>query len=435
MNAPPLKPIEAERALLRGILLKPENLLSIRDLLPSDFADRQHRTIYQAIMALHEAGKTVDFVSVGDHLGARHPGINWFSEVAEALREHHGAPDNAPAYAAIVIAASKRRALARVGQQLQEEAAKGEEDAGPRAVRSLLDILGQQSQNHEHPMSDAVSAALDGLQDAIDRKGIPGIPSGLKTLDEALGGFHAGDLVVIAGRPAMGKTALGLTLALGAAHSGVPVGFMSSEQPRDQIALRLLSMTARVNLHSLRIGDINPTQIDHLMIAGTRVSNLPISINDKPAPTVDDVIRQAHAWRYRQGIELLVVDYLQRLTITKDRPRHEGIGEAAQRLKELARSLGIPVIALAQLNRASESRADGRPRLSDLRDSGQIEQEADAVLLLHRPEVYQPNNAALRGVSEVDIAKNRHGPDGVIKLQFLHQFTRFTDPTNGGTTS
>jgi replicative DNA helicase len=257
--------------------------------------------------------------------------------------------------------------------------------------------------------------------------GITGVVSGYAKLDEMTCGFQPGDLIIIAGRPSMGKTAFSLCLARNAALMGNPVAFVSLEMSSEQLAMRILSLDAKVPLNSLRSGDITSEDWIHLTSAAAKISDYPIFIDDAPAQAIFDIKTRARKIFLDKGIKLLIVDYLQLLNVNKKfETRYQEVSEISRSLKQIAKELSIPVIALSQLSRQVDNRTDKRPLLSDLRDSGAIEQDADLILFLYRDVVY--NKATLYpDMVEVIVGKQRNGPTGTVNLKYVKEYTLFDE--------
>jgi replicative DNA helicase len=266
---------------------------------------------------------------------------------------------------------------------------------------------------------------------------IPGVPSGLAKLDHLLGGWHDGDLTILGARPAMGKTAMLVKFMLAA---GVSCGVISAEQPAQQLGARAMSAHSHVDASRFRSGAFEDEDIGRLMRAVSELVEHPCLIYDRSAPSIADVVRMARKWRHNSGIRVLFVDYVQRIEASnadKRTPKHERVGEVVRGLKSLARDLEIPVVALAQVNRDVEKRADKRPNMGDLADSSEIEKEADAVLTLYREAVYfdkggvnERNQPVRPHVAEINVEKNRHGPCGYVECIWIPESMRFENMGN-----
>ncbi len=308
-----------------------------------------------------------------------------------------------------------------------------EEGKNPDAVRARLITklasLESAGKSHAHTAKQTMAEVVDYLQMAFDARqagGLVGVTSGLTGLDKIMGGFHKSDLIVVGARPAMGKTAFMASLARAAALAGRRVGIASAEMPAVQIGLRMVSMFGGIASTKLRSCDLDEQEFARLNETASRYSQLPIEIYDKPACTPGDIAIQSRAWQLSGGLDLLMVDYLTRLNPDDSQDsRVREVGQMIQALKTLAKSLDIPVICLAQLSRQCEQRADKRPVMADLRDSGEIEQEADAVMFLYRDSVY--NDSANPEEAEILVEKNRHGPCGKVMARFVAEQMLWTN--------
>jgi replicative DNA helicase len=257
-------------------------------------------------------------------------------------------------------------------------------------------------------------------------KGITGVPTGFSCLDDLTGGFQNGDFIVLAARPSMGKTALSLSFVMSAASFDYPVGFVSLEMGAEQISLRLLSSCARVRLASLRSAQLSAEDWSSITSAAAKLARKKIFIDDTASQTVSDIRTKARKLKIEHNIKLLVIDYLQLISPTKKHDsRQQEVSEISRSLKILAKDLGIPIIALSQLSRGVESRIDKRPLLSDLRDSGAIEQDADLIMFLYRDSVYNAGEQSHEGTAEIILGKQRNGPTGTMHIKYLKEFTLF----------
>lgn len=411
-----------EFAVLGGLMLDNSRFSEI-DLLADDFADSTHGQIFEAIGAIIADGSNADPVTVGGYLErtSRIP----LTRVTR-LVENTPSASNVVHYAKMVKAEARRRKAIAIAAELQNGLQEDGIEAVDVAIRELM-ALNTSRKSYECAVSEAVALAAEAIETAHKNKGqITGIASGLTDLDERLGGFQNSDLYVIGARPACGKTSFLLNIA---DNADVPVGVMSGEQGRSQVGLRLIAKNGRINAHKLRLGKVDDTMWPTISKAIGKVSARQIWINDKPNPSIEEVVRQARKWAFQHGIRALYIDYIQRIRALPKSPRHEQVGYVVLSLKELARELDIPVIALAQVNREVESRDDKRPRVSDLKDSGGIEQEADNIMLLYRDEVYNETSEH-KGIMEINVGKNRHGPTGLIKVAFHGESMSFGNLAN-----
>lgn len=414
---------EIERGLIGAVLNRP----SLFDEVPvsSDhFAAERHAKAWQTIAAMRSEGEGVDPTTVMDRLATE--GDRQLSADVIGWSADAPGPSMAAEYARRVVEAWRLRSAREIAANLDEACIRGERSSIDRAIRDLMD-LDQSSSSHEHTIQDAARAAMDDMAEAADAKGgLRGITTGLKVLDSHLGGWQRGDLTVIGARPAMGKTALLLHFA---ASAGVPVGFASAEQPAFQIAQRHAASIGRVSLSDLRQGKVGDREQSLLVEAIRRINRMDYRIYDRPSPHISDVERVARRWKQKGGLGILLVDYIQRIRGDGDK-KHERVGDVVQRLKTLARDLDVPVVALSQVGRQVEQRANRRPGMGDLSDSSEIEKESDAVITLYRDEVYNPETKD-GGIAELYIAKNRHGYTGTVRVQWAGAFVSFADLARG----
>jgi replicative DNA helicase len=430
----PPQNLEAERSVLGSVLLDNDVLHEIVPMVGvSDFYRDVHQTIYQAIRDLYDQGKGIDAITLADELIRR----DQFEKIGgdETLREivdsvPHAA--NAKYYAGIVREKSIGRQLIDSATEIIRDGYSNQYTAQElleAAERKVFAIAEEQIQGETLDLKDVITKAMDRIAERASSGGhaVTGVASGLIDLDDITGGFQPGQLVVLAARPSMGKTALALNICEHAATLGkTPVLFVSLEMGHMEIAERLLCARSRVDGYKLRTGmSLGSREIGQLTKAWNELmKDAQIFIDDTPARNMLQITASARRLRLRNQIGLIVVDYIQLVDSEDSRDsRQEQIAKISRRLKTLGRELGVPVIALSQLNRAVESREDRRPRMADLRESGAIEQDADIVLLLHRPEYYDANDQP--GIAELIVAKNRNGGVGSVKMTFLKALTRF----------
>jgi len=288
---------------------------------------------------------------------------------------------------------------------------------------AALMAMNHTKRQFDHTLQSSLNAAIEDLERRMDGGEVLGVKTGIAAVDRFIGGFHNSDLIIVGARPAMGKTAFMLNLAI---NADAPVGIISAEQGMMQMGGRVIAIGGQVNTARMRSGDLGKDDFDRITQIGTKLRDRVIQFYDKPAPTLQDIVRQARKWKHKLKIKALYIDYVQRIKVDGKAPRHEQIGGVAMGLKELARELDIPVIALAQVNRSVEARTNRRPQMGDLKDSGVIEQEADVIAMLYRDEVYDENTDS-KGIAEIDIKKNRHGEIGIIRTSWRAEFLRFDD--------
>lgn len=423
----PPQSLEAERALLGALLLKPDAVHDVSDLIRADsFYAEKHRIIFSAMRELAERGEPIDQLTLSQRLSdqgllERAGGRSYLAELVSAAPS----PGNLSHYADLVSRKSLMRALIDAAYTISESAYDES-----RETMEVLDeaekvvyAIGNASVAHKFTaISDKVHEAWERIE-ALSHKedGIRGVPSGFPALDNLLSGFHPSDLVILAARPSMGKTSLALDIARNAAvRHNVPVGIFSLEMSSEQLIDRMLAAESFVNSWALRTGQLKAEEdFSRIRDALESLSKAPIYIDDKPGNNILSMRAVARRLKRERGIGLIVVDYLQLMTPTSTKASDsmvQQVTEISRSLKGLARELEVPVIALSQLSRAVEQRG-GKPRLSDLRDSGSIEQDADIVMFIHREDKRDPNNAQ-PNMAEVLIEKHRNGPTGKIDLYF-----------------
>lgn len=416
----------SEAALTGAILINP-SLLNEIDLLPDEFLSENNRMIYEACIDLERDSKPVDVVTVSELLEqqTKRPWLHVLAGIAKGA----GSIKNAIYYAKAVREEAQKAKAAEIAESLTLALGSEGQDAIDRAIRDLMQ-LNASKKDYQCSLKTALLGAVNGIDEIFNQDGdIPGITTGFDQVDECLGGFQKTDLYIIGARPAMGKTALLLNMA----HAvDVPCGIVSAEQGREQIGLRLIAMNGSINTRLMRSPK---TMHDSHWAKVTKANGDLMSRNcyifDKPAPTITDVIRQARKWKFQNDIKILYVDYVQRIKATKRNiPKHEQVEEVVQGLKELARELELPVVALAQVSRNVEARNNKRPTMSDLKDSGAIEQEADNIMTLYRDEVYNPDTPS-KGLAELAVMKNRHGPTGMFSLVWKAEYMRFENIDRG----
>lgn len=371
------------------------------------FESPMNRLIYQTMM---EYGRSFDAVLINQKLfeqGEREAA----ARVLDIMNDCTGIQSNAAKYAVQIRNNHRKRRTEEILKEGMETL-----DAGA-VVRSLME-LDQEDASHETTIKQAMSQALQDMEQASE--GIRGITTGLSDLDKHLGGWHKGDLCVIGARPAMGKTALLLHFAQ---SCNVPLGLVSAEQPAYQIAQRHVASIGKVRLSDLRQGKIGEHETKAVISANHRLKDY--WIFDRSAPTVDDIVKVARRWKHRHDIEVLFVDYIQRIQ-GKGKARHEQVGDVVRSLKTLARDLNIPVVALAQVARQVEVRDNKRPGMGDLSDSSEIEKEADQIITMYRDEVYNKTTET-PGICELKVCKNRHGYTGTVDVRWIGEHVSFAN--------
>ena len=428
----PPQNLEAEEAILGGILLDPEAITRVLDVLrPEAFYSSAHQEIYRACIALHNQGSPTDLMSVSTWLGDRGllEKLGGQSKIVQFVDRTVSAV-NIDQYANLVVDKYLRRKLISVGHQVSQlghETSKDLEKVLDEAEQKVFGITQVRPNQGLIPTADILTKTFSEIEERSAGMALPGLASGFYDLDGKTQGFQRSDLIIVAGRPSMGKTAWSLGVAKNiAANYKLPVAVFSLEMSKEQIVQRLLASEAKIESGRLRSGRISSQDWEPLGRAISQLSELRIFIDDTPNISVVEMRSRARKLQAEQGgaLGMILIDYLQLMEGSGSENRVQELARITRALKGLARELNVPVIALSQLSRSVESRADKRPMMSDLRESGSIEQDADLVMMLYRDEYYNPDTPD-RGIAEVLITKHRNGPTGTIKLLFEPQFTRF----------
>ncbi|HXS04835.1 MAG TPA: DnaB-like helicase C-terminal domain-containing protein [Rhodanobacter sp.] len=414
--------LEIERSLLATLMLRPSDCHRVQ-ISAEYFAGETHADVYAAIQSQLADAKPFDPVTLADlfQQAGRKALANLVMEIgSDALIT--AVPE---AFAHRVTTAWRHRRSREIGMALVESTS---EKAVDQAINALMSLHATE-QNHEWDARQAAKAAFAELTAIYNSGGkLPGVTSGLVDLDDKLGGFHRGDMIVIGGRAAMGKTSFLLSIARAAAKAGHPVGIISGEQPVEQMTLRMMSAAANIDSKKFRTAQFEDFEWGKLAGVVGSTSELPMWFLDRSAPTMADVARVARRWKHKHGIQALYVDYLQRVGGEGER-KYEQVSFVARAMKNLARDLDIPVIVLAQVARAVENRAGSVPRMSDLSDSSEIEKEADQVLMLYREGYYDAQ--ADQSTARVIVEKNRHGATGYIDLYWQGNTMTFGNLSRG----
>lgn len=425
--------IEAEQSVLGSLLIDRDAIIKVAAYLKADdFYISANGQIYSAVLDLYNKREPTDFVTLSDELERRDlldeiGGVSYLSSLLNTVPT----AVHVEYYGRIVERQATRRRLIGAGTQIvgigfQDEV--DTEDALDAAERTLFDV----SQKRQTKDFQSISDVLDRYFDQIDylqqnRGDVVGVPTGYKDLDQLTGGLQRSDLLILAARPSMGKTAFALGVAYGAAmQHGKSVGIFSLEMSADQLVQRLLATETGVDSHRLRLGMIDDNEWDRISRAFGRLSEANIYIDDAANASIMDVRSKARRLQAEKGLDLIIIDYLQLMSGRRSDNRVQEISEISRGLKGLARELNIPVVALSQLSRAVETRSDHRPMLSDLRESGSIEQDADIVMFIYRDDKYDENSDK-KGIAELIVSKHRNGPVGTINLRFFERTARFAD--------
>lgn len=433
----PPQNIEAEQSVLGAILLENDALPKALEIIePDDFYKPSHRKIFLAMIELFEKNEAIDLITVSDLLRTKNEleevgGVTYLSSLASAVPT----AANIRYHSRIVKDKALLRNLATSATDILTKIYEGAfepDEMVDYAERAIFDISERRTKTSFFTLKDVIKDSFHMIEHLYDKKeAITGIPSGFRDLDELTTGFQPGDLIIIGGRPSMGKTALSLNIAQ---YVGVemkePVAIFSLEMSKEQLALRMLCSEAMVDSNNVRKGFIRKEDWQKLTAAAGRLAEAPIFIDDSSSTTVLEMRAKARRLKMEHGLSLVIVDYLQLMRTRGNFERREQeISDISRSLKALAKELKVPVIALSQLNRGVEQRHDKRPTLADLRESGAIEQDADVIIFLYRDEVYNKDNPSTKGKAEVIIAKQRNGPTDTVTLTFLSKCTRFTPYT------
>lgn len=424
--------LEAEESVLGAILIDNDSINNaVEKIQPDDFYRAAHREIYQAMVSLSELREPIDVITLSQKLRTMGTleeagGIEYLSRLASAVPS----AANIGYYAKVVKETSLRRKVIHEASDIIEDAFKESievESFLDTTEQRILSVSDYRISKSFYRVGELVQDSIKTVETLFDRKEpITGTPSGFDRLDAMLAGFQPSDLVIIAARPSMGKTALSLSIInhIGI-HKGMGAAFFSLEMSKEQIVLRMLCSEARVDNSKVRTGDLGERDFPKLVDAASRITEAPIFIDDTAALTIAELRAKARRLHRETPLSMLMVDYLQLMrSPAYSHSREQEISDISRSLKALAKELKIPVVALSQLNRSVESRTDKRPIMSDLRESGAIEQDADVIMFIYRDEVYNPDTPD-KGVSELIIAKQRNGPTGTARVAFSSNLTRF----------
>lgn len=418
--------------MLGAVLLSEDAVNEVMDRIhPEDFYVPAHQAIFEGMRELFDTSQPIDAVTTSEVL-RRKGELEKIGGVAYLTRLVDVVPStsNIVYYAGIVEEHAKRRELIRAGGTVTDIAFDIDEEIASvldRAEQTVLAVAERRSSQallEVGPMFNQVLEQIEALEEL--GSDLTGLSTGFVDLDKKLAGLQPANLVVIAGRPGMGKSSLALNIATNAASTGEPIAIFSLEMSKEEIVQRILSSVGKVDSMKLRSGQLGPLWQKVVDAAG-KMYKAPIYIDDSPVVTVTDIRAKARRLKRRRGLSLVVVDYLQLMQASTRENRQQEISEITRNLKNLARELEVPIIAVSQLNRSLEAREDKRPRLSDLRESGSIEQDADVVMFIYRHEYYHPEEQEKRGIAEVIIAKHRAGSTGPIDMTFQPEFTRFAN--------
>ena len=439
VSQPRLPPqnLEAEQSVLGAILLDNTAMAKAMEIIiDEDFYRTAHRKVYQGMLELSDRGEVIDHITLTECLKARSEleavgGAAYLAELVQVV----ASAANVRYHSKIVREKALLRGLIHTSTEVITRGYDGTtavDELLDFAERSVFSIAQGKLDRSFTPVNQIIKESLDVVDRLSKRKErVTGVPTGYYDLDDITAGLQASDLIVIAGRPSMGKTSLALGMAQHAAlHAGAVVGIFSLEMSKPQLVLRMLSSEARVDSHALRTGRLQKEDWWRLAEAAGRLEQAPIFIDDSGALTVQQMRGKARRLKAEKGLELLIVDYLQLMQGRSDaESRQQEISDISRSLKALAKELNVPVIALSQLSRAVENRKPPIPMLADLRESGAIEQDADVVMFIYREEVYEQNTER-KGIADILVSKHRNGPIGKKELFFHDRFAKFESLEN-----
>tara|TARA_B100000700_G_scaffold313743_1_gene399241 strand:- start:3505 stop:4878 length:1374 start_codon:yes stop_codon:yes gene_type:complete len=432
----PPQALEAEEAVLGAMLTSKEAVSRGLEILTSDhFYKDSHRRIFESMNNLFDDGEPIDAVSVINELKKRKQldasgGAYFLTGLADSVPTSA----NIDYYAQIVLEKASLRKLISVASDLSSDAFNDEhglEDILDKAEQRIFSISQGRLKGKFQQLSPVLQETFEQLDKIHQKPGsVTGVPTGLTDLDEITSGFQDGELIIVAGRPSMGKTALALTFARNAAvEHDIPIGIFSLEMSNSQLAMRLLTSEARVDSHLVRTGKLPNEQWKNLSLSVGKLADAPIYLDDTPAMGITELRAKSRRLKAEKDIQLIMVDYLQMMHGgSSSESRQQEISQISRSLKALAKEISVPVVALSQLSRAPEARSDHRPQLSDLRESGAIEQDADLVMFLYRKWVYSRDEEDRRK-AEIIVSKQRNGPTGTVPLIFVDSYAKFENAT------
>ena len=428
----PPQSIEAEQSVLGSMLIDKEVVPVVMEILkPEDFYRPDHREIYNVIIELFDKAQPIDLITVSERLKLHGKlelvgGLEYLSNIATEVPT----TANVRNYSKIVEEKALLRKLIKASSDIVDMGFNASEEVSyilDRAEQSVFDILQKRSSQGFVPIKDVLVDTFNNLEEMYNNKGnITGIPTGFNDLDFKTSGLHNSDLILIAARPAMGKTAFALNLAQNAAvHSHVPVAVFSLEMSKDQLVNRILCSEAMVDSNRMKTGKLEDNDWQKVAKALAPLSEAPIYIDDTPGISMMEIRAKCRRLKLEKNLGLVIIDYLQLMQGRgKNDNRQQEISEISRSLKILAKEINVPVITLSQLSRATETRADHKPILSDLRESGAIEQDADIVMFIYRDDYYNPDTDK-PNVAEIIVAKHRNGSTGSVDLKWRGEFTKF----------
>jgi len=417
-----IETIALERYSVSSILLKPA-LFAECSLTSSDFSSESIREVFNAIGAVHNDGQPIEVFSVSNHL-KQQTDKDWFPLLTEILKQEIPGANFKAACLQIKRDAYNRKA--KVAASILTETLETNPAAVDQAISALM-ALSATDARYNKTIKEAANEALKKIERLWHSGNLPGVTSGIQGLDLMLGGLHDSDFYVVAARSAVGKTAFMLNLLN---TCGVSAGVLTTEQPASELSARLFSIDGNINANKIRHAKFDEEDWPKLSASVQTLSKRTIHFNEKNNITASEAFRQAREWKHRYDIKILFVDYLQRLVGDKRLNRVELVMETARAMKNIARELKIPVVALAQVNRGVDQRADKRPGSADISDCSDIEKEADSIIVIYRDDIYNTDSPE-KGIAELIITKNRHGPTGTVRTAFIPHLLQFKDLAHG----
>ena len=427
--------IDAEKAVIGSMIMDADAVVAASEMITGDdFYQRQYGILFDAMVELYNEGKPVDVLTLQERLKMKDvpeefSSIEFISELVSSVPTSA----NVRHYAQTVSDDATLRRLIRVNEEIANTCYQHRESLDEimnTAEKRIFDVLQKKSTDEYVPIKDVVLSVIDKIEAAARHKGtVTGLATGFYDLDYKTSGLQPSDLILIAARPSMGKTAFVLNLAqYMCVRNHVPTAIFSLEMSKDQLVNRILSMESKVDSQSMRTGTLQPADWEKLIESAGVISTAPLIIDDTPGISITELRSKCRKYKLENDLGLVIIDYLQLMTggSRKQESRQQEISEISRSLKALAREINAPVIALSQLSRACETRPDHRPMLSDLRESGAIEQDADVVMFLYRDDYYNKDTDK-KNISEVIIAKQRNGPIGTVELVWLPNYTKFAN--------
>lgn len=431
----PPQNIEAEQAVLGAIFLEPSSLTVTSEILiPEDFYRSAHQKIFNVMLKLNDEGKAVDLITVSEELAATKGleevgGVTYLSELAGSVPT----AANVEYYARIVEEKSLLRRLIRTATNIAQEGYSREDEVAEllgEAEKNIMEVAQRKNSGSFQNIKDVLVRTYDNIEELANRKGdVTGIPTGFAELDRMTAGFQRNDLIIVAARPSVGKTAFALNIAQNVAtKTDESVAIFSLEMGAEQLVMRMICAEGNINAQNLRTGALTDEDWRKLTMAMGSLSNAGIYIDDTPGVRIGDIRAKSRRLKQEHGLGMILIDYLQLIQGNgrSGENRQQEVSEISRSLKALARELEVPVIALSQLSRGVEQRQDKRPMMSDIRESGSIEQDADIVAFLYRDDYYDKESEN-KNIIEIIIAKQRNGPVGTVSLAFVKEYNKFVN--------